>query len=193
MSNFKRKGKFMNCVHCNKSVYVMKSRYETFQFCSRSCLYKHKTTKEFSTIECKICKNNFVIPKLREKTAKYCGRKCYSIALKNIGSIIVKCKHCEKNFKTSPSKKRIYCSRQCINKENKKTFKPSFVCVRNAMIRRGMVEKCEKCGYNEFKKILGIHHKDRNRKNNNLDNLQVLCPNCHSIEHMQHIPHGFTE
>lgn len=27
---------------------------------------------------------------------------------------------------------------------------------------------------------LEIHHIDGNRKNNSLDNLQILCPNCHS-------------
>jgi len=28
-----------------------------------------------------------------------------------------------------------------------------------------------------------IHHRDRNRENNRLDNLLVLCPNCHSQMH----------
>ena len=38
-------------------------------------------------------------------------------------------------------------------------------------------EKCELCG----KKIkLIIHHKDGNRHNNGLSNLQVLCTNCHA-------------
>jgi 5-methylcytosine-specific restriction endonuclease McrA len=26
-----------------------------------------------------------------------------------------------------------------------------------------------------------------------MENLEVLCPNCHSIEHAKHICHGFTE
>jgi len=43
--------------------------------------------------------------------------------------------------------------------------------------------KCELCG-NEIwlnKPIkLEIHHKDGDRTNNNLDNLMLLCPNCHS-------------
>ena len=28
-----------------------------------------------------------------------------------------------------------------------------------------------------------IHHRDRNRENNRLDNLLLLCPNCHSSMH----------
>ena len=43
--------------------------------------------------------------------------------------------------------------------------------------------KCECCGIENWldKPInLEIHHKDGNRLNNNLNNLQLLCPNCHS-------------
>lgn len=29
---------------------------------------------------------------------------------------------------------------------------------------------------------LELHHKDCNHFNNTLDNLQILCPNCHSIQ-----------
>lgn len=42
--------------------------------------------------------------------------------------------------------------------------------------------KCEKCGNSEWlnKKIpLELHHKDGNHDNINLNNFQLLCPNCH--------------
>ena len=45
---------------------------------------------------------------------------------------------------------------------------------------RGM--KCESCTYNKHG-ILQIHHKDRNRENNNSDNLELICPNCHYEKH----------
>jgi hypothetical protein len=44
-------------------------------------------------------------------------------------------------------------------------------------------EKCERCGFNG--QALHIHHKDRNHKNNKIDNLEVLCANCHHIEHRE--------
>lgn len=43
--------------------------------------------------------------------------------------------------------------------------------------------KCENCGLEEWlgQPInLEVHHIDGNRKNNELENLQLLCPNCHS-------------
>ena len=40
--------------------------------------------------------------------------------------------------------------------------------------------KCNKCGIDV---PLCIHHKDGNRKNNNPENLEVLCYNCHALIH----------
>lgn len=70
---------------------------------------------------------------------------------------------------------------------------PTFATVRVQMNKRGMLFRCERCGYDKEMRILGVHHKDRNHKNNDLENLEVLCPTCHSLEHLKHIAHGFQE
>ena len=46
--------------------------------------------------------------------------------------------------------------------------------------------KCQLCGWGEVNQYtnttpLEIHHIDGDYKNNNEDNLQLLCPNCHSL------------
>lgn len=44
--------------------------------------------------------------------------------------------------------------------------------------------RCENCGLDTWlgKKIpLEVHHIDGNRRNNDLNNLQLLCPNCHYL------------
>lgn len=38
---------------------------------------------------------------------------------------------------------------------------------------------CELCDYDECDKILEVHHIDENRRNSDITNLIVLCPNCH--------------
>ena len=57
-------------------------------------------------------------------------------------------------------------------------------------IRRYMLEKahnkCQRCGWSEQNPVTGkvpldIHHKDGNFANNKEENLEVLCPNCHSL------------
>lgn len=42
---------------------------------------------------------------------------------------------------------------------------------------------CESCGIDLAFVEGEIHHKDRNRENNRMNNIQLLCPNCHSRMH----------
>lgn len=59
--------------------------------------------------------------------------------------------------------------------------------LRKRMLEEGLKEyKCEICGLSEWlgKPIqLELHHKDFNHHNTDLDNLQILCSNCHSFVH----------
>lgn len=41
------------------------------------------------------------------------------------------------------------------------------------------IDKCARCGYNEFLCSLQVHHEDGDRNNNDIDNLILLCANCH--------------
>lgn len=46
-------------------------------------------------------------------------------------------------------------------------------------------EKCEICGVSIWQGVklpLELHHKNGNHNDNSFDNLQILCPNCHSIQ-----------
>ena len=46
-------------------------------------------------------------------------------------------------------------------------------------------EKCEFCGLTEWQGVkipLELHHKDGDHFNNEISNLQILCPNCHAIQ-----------
>jgi 5-methylcytosine-specific restriction endonuclease McrA len=58
--------------------------------------------------------------------------------------------------------------------------------LREKLIRDGIKEnKCEKCGNTHWlgKKLpLELHHKDGDHFNNELSNLEILCPNCHAVE-----------
>lgn len=59
--------------------------------------------------------------------------------------------------------------------------------LRSRLIKEGFKEyKCEECGIDEWngKKIsLELDHISGNRLDNSLENLKLLCPNCHSQTH----------
>lgn len=183
----KKTGKTINCKICDSEFYVPINRIKTAKFCSNKC--KGKSSHTIQKSNCKICNNEFEYSHARIGVAKYCSRKCYYKAMHTKGSVIVNCKHCGKEINCSPSEKRVYCSKQCIGKESQKTFHPNYTTVRKKIINMGLMVKCQICGYSENRNILGVHHIDRNKHNNTLENLIVLCPNCHSLEHQKHIVH----
>lgn len=179
------------CKHCTVNFTVPEYRKETALYCSRKCLALGSRTQV--TSNCAICDKKFTHLASRANKAKYCSTKCYNKSQIGKGLTTYQCQHCHVNFQDSLSTKRKYCSKQCTNKSSKKTFVAKFSTVRKMMLSRGMIKQCNRCGFNQYPLILGVHHKDRNRNNNELSNLEVLCPNCHSIEHGKHTPHGFVE
>jgi hypothetical protein len=179
----------LDCIECKTSVPVPLYRAATFKYCSRKCSYAHRAKNRRTTKICLICDSNFSVIHTRDKTAKYCSAACRYRAMKGRGSVTITCRHCAKEFRASPSQNRRYCSIACVNKAEKSTWRAVFTTVRKNMSRRGLISSCNRCGYSKSPKILGVHHKDRNRKNNDLPNLEILCPNCHSEEHHSHIPH----
>lgn len=82
------------------------------------------------------------------------------------------------------------CSRKCsnINREgikykiNRRKEKVNNYKSLKIRLLESRTKVCERCGYKKYE-ILQIHHKDRNRLNNQLDNLELICPNCHFEEH----------
>lgn len=78
------------------------------------------------------------------------------------------------------SKKKIYTDKEIFSNQGC-VVSSSILIKRLKQIREW---KCDCCGLTEWmgKPLsLEIHHIDGNRYNNNLDNLQILCPNCHSL------------
>lgn len=57
------------------------------------------------------------------------------------------------------------------------------VSLRRALVESGREYKCEECGvcdWNDKELVLQVDHKDNNWLDNRPENLQFLCPNCHS-------------
>lgn len=137
--------------------------------------------------KCSICeKPVYRRPSQIEATKErvFCGQICYGISCRKEKPCVV----CGKSILASLHKKT--CSRECSNKNRAgikyKIGRPKdksdyFITLKaKLLLERG--EKCERCGYDK-PGILEVHHKDRNRENNVLENLELICPNCHAEEH----------
>lgn len=105
------------------------------------------------------------------------------------------CETCGNDFYRYPSKikqaeatghKIRFCSHKCYDRSGSKNRSwnggsPDYW--RKELITAGA--SCDSCGYKEEPGILQIHHKDRDRSNNVRENIAVLCPNCHALEHFR--------
>ena len=107
----------------------------------------------------------------------------------------MKCEYCGKEHDGSFGSGR-FCSASCAsswvnrnpitleNLENGTYIWSGTSKIRNFLLRNGYKEnKCELCGLSEWQvKPLNcdLHHKDGDKYNNKLSNLEMLCPNCHS-------------
>lgn len=105
------------------------------------------------------------------------------------------CIHCNKESTYRVSKRNIYCSLQCQQDHGYKLYIENWLNGNkeflnggtNRTIKRYILEqqnnKCAKCGIDKWNNIplmLELEHKDGDSLNYDRDNLECLCPNCHS-------------
>jgi hypothetical protein len=114
----------------------------------------------------------------------FCSMACYGVSCRKENPCVV----CGTQILASKNKKT--CSRSCANKHRAgltyKTNKRKDKVKSQQALKMRLLEvrgkKCERCDYNKYE-ILQVHHQDRDRNNNNLSNLALICPNCHTEEH----------
>ncbi|OGJ04425.1 hypothetical protein A3F97_02960 [Candidatus Nomurabacteria bacterium RIFCSPLOWO2_12_FULL_41_10] len=147
--------------------------------------------------KCKVCKKEFKTKPYWVKIGggKYCSKWCHYQGLKT-GKTIV-CFICKKeayksikNLGRSKSKK-YFCSKSCqaiwrnsivYIGENHPNWRGGESTYKNILLRTKILPICSKCRTKD-KRVLAVHHLDRNRKNNKVENLIWLCHNCHHLIH----------
>jgi len=102
------------------------------------------------------------------------------------------CPICDKSFNTLEQhpREKATCSHGCANTYfrsglNNGMFKASGHGNYRHYAMLKFPHKCNRCSWAIKKEILHVHHKNRDRNDNNLSNLEILCPNCHYLEHYE--------
>ncbi len=141
----------------------------------------------YPNIQCSVCVKTVYrrpVEIQRNGGKAYCSQTCYGLASRREKPCVI----CAKPILASLHKKT--CSRACANINRtgikyhmgspRDKVKDQRVVKSKLMQARGV--RCERCGYDK-REILHVHHKDRDRGNNELNNLELICPNCHYEEH----------
>lgn len=158
-SGKRRKATKVTCATCQGLFLKRTSFVGVVNYCSEVCL-KGKVKKE-KQASCAYCKVDFYIKTCRLGNSKsglyFCSRVCK-----------------DKGQRISSNIPEIHPPHYGSNKSNYREV--AF---------RDSEKKCEACGFDKHPAAIIVHHKDRDRSNNTIDNLQVLCSNCHMIEHYE--------
>lgn len=152
-------------------------------FCSIKCA--NEPTKISINPDCRGCGNKTVYPNV------FCTQSCAAIfnnakRLREAQEIKKKyCDFCKKECKTK------FCSMSCNLQSKYEALKTSWLNgepnVPNKRLRKYLTElfgyKCKVCGISEWngaKITLEVEHIDGNSENSNIENVCLICPNCHS-------------
>lgn len=131
---------------------------------------------------------------------RFCSPSCSMVARKKRLKLI--CANCKKDFERAESKTKSashgfhFCSRQC--KEMAQSLSGSIAEIRpnhyGTGNNKGEIERfflnesykgCE-CG-EKRSYLLQVHHIDGNKRNNNRENFEIVCGNCHIKRHLMKV------
>lgn len=147
--------------------------------------------RAYVELKCDHCNSIYSRQKRQLKDIHGCSPICLSI-LKGT-RVPTNCDHCNNIFYRTPSELiksksgKHFCSVSCKDKaviymeEIRPEHYNNSTNYRKRAIRE-YGEVCQMCGFDNPLAIV-VHHIDEDRSNNELDNLIVLCANCHYIVH----------
>jgi len=149
---------------------------------------------------CQRCGKKFRVREARLVVGwgKFCSNTCQYIAA--IKRVDVCCSVCNKPIKRTPSKiehsksKKYFCSKSCqtiwrnqyYSGAKHLLWKGGFhVKYRKILLSTAKTETCLYCATKD-RRVLVVHHVDKDRSNNKISNLEWLCHNCHyRVHHTQ--------
>lgn len=158
--------------------------------------FLNKYTLYVPNVKCARCGKVFYAKPnwLKIGWGKYCSRNCV-FEKQKLGKL-VNCFVCNKEVYKSPKALKrsksgnFFCTKSCQTiwrngvfvGPNHGNWKGGEKSYRDVLLRAKVSQVCGRCKIHDTR-ILAVHHLDRNRQNNKVDNLIWLCHNCHYLIH----------
>lgn len=158
------------CKQCGKKIEIKDGEIPSLtrqrHYCSKECRSKHQS---------EIMSGNQLGKKYKNSYCLNCGKELNSHQGKYC------CNDCQQEYKY---KQYIERWKSGLEDGMSGSYQMSNYLIR--YIKEKYNNKCCKCDWCEINPTTGkipleVHHKDGDYTNNNEDNLELLCPNCHSL------------
>lgn len=166
-----------------------KNQYAT-QFERQKFAPKAKSVKG-TWIECETCNEHFYVTPARIRQVqkkghqiRFCSMQCRDYA--GDKNPFWGRKHNDKSIEKMANHPNRPIFEPGENNPNYTRFGEDFIGITKTWWKSKLLEevgKCEHCGYCEEVGILELHHADRDTSNNTRENVLLLCPNCHRLDH----------
>lgn len=182
-----------NCPVCKIQFESIPS-LEKVRCCSVKCSYKYRKLHPYKSKpktgiyqKCLCCGQEYYVKKHKIGKSKYCSPKCRVTHLKTDRSEEIKQKLSISHIGIpNPNKGKSFPQYSGENHPNWKggtsseEYGKEFNQQLKNKIRQRDNYKCQECGLKGSNKNHIVHHIDYNKKNNDEDNLILLCNSCHS-------------
>ncbi len=146
-------------------------------------------SRYYITKKCKECQNDF--KSLKSDNRIFCNQTCSTIFNNKLRGKSEVCLNCGE-IKSGDNKN--YCNHKCQHEHRDKLRIEEIETGESKLSSRNFKiyliqkhgDKCMRCGWCEINPVTGkvpieLEHIDGNSDNNSLNNLKLLCPNCHSL------------
>jgi predicted nucleic acid-binding Zn ribbon protein len=174
---------------------ILNREFRSVQIKLQKLGFKQNKRQTTENVKCFNCDKVFtsLIKKKRKFCSQSCGAKYNNKKYPKRVNInkLKNCLHCGQPLNSHQNK---FCSPKCsgeyFQQENFKKIENGDTSFSATMYKKYLIEKfgnkCMKCGWNETNPVTGLvpiqlEHKDGNSENHNLNNLELLCPNHHSL------------
>ncbi len=189
----------IQCAFCQKS---FQPSHSVTRYCSKSCSAKVREARTHNlrrpitrqSKACELCGTVFEYRLYRKDVARFCSRRCTSHATlinrepqrleaitgkkaANNAQLEITCDQCQKAFLISPSRKgeTRFCSKNCYDAwqtiDDPTEYKRILINRRHVLEHRYIME------LHLGRKLLKtehVHHKNRHKRDNRIENLEVL-------------------
>lgn len=138
---------------------------------------------------CECCGS--VLPYEQHKEKRFCSRSCSAFFNNKLRSNTARCLNCDKSLEGKPRRQKC-CSRSCsleyLKRHKNKNIQESPGDFNDRTLKKFLLDinghQCQICGRKTWcghPIPIELDHIDGHASNNDLENLRLLCSNCHSL------------